>query len=82
MIYCFGLWLCGFCMDLPNWLGWSDHTFSLKDMLCTVDRDQGSSYTIFLTIVAFGELCSTCIFLCVHTDISVISKITEARPSR
>ena len=41
------LWLLAALLDLPNFLGWGDHTFDMKTMACSYDRLANHSYTVF-----------------------------------
>ena len=47
------IWLFSFLVDLPNIVGWNDHHFDWKTMLCTGDMALDRSYTIFFSVFAF-----------------------------
>ncbi|XP_072029375.1 melatonin receptor type 1B-B-like [Amphiura filiformis] len=49
-----GLWTTCFLIDLPNLLGWGDHGFDPKIMLCTYDYTKAYSYTFFFIVTGFG----------------------------
>ena len=48
-----GIWLLCFCIDLPNFVGWSDHTFNKRARLCLVDFFMNYSYTLYFVICGF-----------------------------
>ncbi len=57
-----GLWMTCFLIDLPNLLGWGDHGFDPKIMLCTYDYTKAYSYTFFFIVTGFGIPLSAIIF--------------------
>lgn len=47
ILMCVCLWIGAFCLDLPNFLDWGDHTYDMKTMACSYDRLASYSYTVF-----------------------------------
>ncbi|XP_030838615.1 melatonin receptor type 1B-B-like [Strongylocentrotus purpuratus] len=48
------VWSISFFIDLPNMVGWGDHRFDWKTMVCTADMAIDYSYTIYFSCMGFG----------------------------
>lgn len=73
LAYCCGLWVVGLLLDLPTWLGWTQHSFNLKEMNCSIDREKSRSYAVFLTVVILGLPILT-VFACYVTIYRYVNK--------
>jgi hypothetical protein len=62
-IVSFLCWIGALVLDLPNLLGWGNHTFDLKTASCVWNRTARFSHTIFFSTVAVFIPC-TLILLC------------------
>ncbi len=47
------VWVWCFLLDLPNYLGWGNHTFDTKGYYCAYDYTDNYSYTLFLVSCGF-----------------------------
>ena len=59
------LWVVSFILEMPNFIGWGDHSYDQKSRSCLWDRTADLSYTLFFSIcgVAFPVcLISICYF--------------------
>ena len=66
------LWIGAFFLDLPNMLGWGDHTYDMKTMACSYDRVASYSFTLFfITMFVTIPLC-TVVFSNIHIYITVV----------
>ncbi|XP_072046737.1 melatonin receptor type 1A-like [Amphiura filiformis] len=55
-----GLWLIAFLLDLPNYLGWGDHIFDTRQLLCNYDYSYNLSYTRY-HLIALGVIVPVCV---------------------
>uniref|UniRef100_A0A1I8HM29 G_PROTEIN_RECEP_F1_2 domain-containing protein n=1 Tax=Macrostomum lignano TaxID=282301 RepID=A0A1I8HM29_9PLAT len=51
LIMCCSLWIVSFLMEMPNFLGWGDHGYALKNLACLWDRLASRSYSAFFALV-------------------------------
>ena len=69
---CIALWLGAFCLDLPNFLNWGDHTYDMKTMACSYDRLASYSYTVFFITMFVTAPLFTVLFCNVNIYITVV----------
>lgn len=48
------LWIACALMDLPNFVGWSRHSYDMKGMVCTYDRTADYGYTLFFIVLVIA----------------------------
>ena len=66
------LWIGAFLLDLPNMLGWGDHTYDMKTLACSYDRVASYSFTLFfITMFVTIPLC-TVVFSNVNIYVTVV----------
>ena len=66
------LWIGAFFLDLPNMLGWGDHTYDMKTLACSYDRVASYSFTLFfITMFVTIPLC-TVVFSNVNIYVTVV----------
>ena len=76
---CVCIWLASFTLDMPNFFGWGDHYFDMKNHSCIWDRTASLSYTMLVSVVLImGSLClmGFChfrIFLHIHKSRTKVS---------
>lgn len=84
IMICFGLWVWAAIMEMPNFIGypWGGHTFDMKTMACSYNRD-AYFYTIFFCGFAIGFplivvfACYLKIFLFVRASKKTLTKFAE-----
>ena len=79
ILMCVCIWLASFTLDMPNFFGWGDHYFDMKNHSCIWDRTASLSYTMLVSVVLImGSLClmGFChfrIFLHIHKSRTKVS---------
>ena len=53
-VICATIWACALLMESPNFFGWGDHYFDMKNHSCIWNRTASLSYTLFVSMAAVG----------------------------
>ncbi|KAH3736180.1 hypothetical protein DPMN_042743 [Dreissena polymorpha] len=74
-VLCIACWMIGFGVELPNFIGWGDHTFDEKTHQCSWDRHVDRSYTV---LVSAGFIIVPLVLI-LYCNMSMIKRIWDVK---